>query len=387
MPVVEEDSRKKKILWSSLTFIYILFIYATLGIMPHIRTILTSVFGDSIYNSVIFIALVFLAGLLYYLIRRIKFKGISSVIAAVILAGIYAYAFMILDVAIERVHYIQYGILGFLFYRTFRCWEDGIIVYFYTAIAVFLAGMGDETIQWALPNRVGEYRDIVINGTAGVLSQMIIAFSVKPAGLYEKIRKTDLKRLSFLLAFVFIAVALFMTAAHEYGFTIEDPEWGAFKSSLTREQLEKARAEGVKALPAELRQAYLDEAAAHYHMVNFHYDHAFKIELSRLLLLLLKGVAVPDFGKMQEQYNAAYKEFNIAVKYYLPGVTAQNLAWRPYRLARIHIFKPENIRSVPLSIHKKHHITIFSLFEFWLAAVGGAALCLFAPALLNRFRG
>jgi glycopeptide antibiotics resistance protein len=43
---------------------------------------------------------------------------------------------------------------------------------------VFAFGAVDEVIQWILPNRVFDIRDIIINGIAGILVQLLIAMVI-----------------------------------------------------------------------------------------------------------------------------------------------------------------------------------------------------------------
>jgi hypothetical protein len=71
----------------------------------------------------------------------------------------------------ERFHFLQYGLLGILVLRTSRCetWPQLAKV----SLFVVLIGMGDELIQWWLPNRVGDLRDVGMNSLAGVMGVWI----------------------------------------------------------------------------------------------------------------------------------------------------------------------------------------------------------------------
>ena len=53
-----------------------------------------------------------------------------------------------------------------------------ISIYFLCAFIVFVFGAVDEVIQWILPNRVFDIRDIIINGIAGILVQLLIAMVI-----------------------------------------------------------------------------------------------------------------------------------------------------------------------------------------------------------------
>ncbi|MEZ5332887.1 MAG: VanZ family protein [Thermoanaerobaculia bacterium] len=68
----------------------------------------------------------------------------------------------------EKIHFIEYGVLaGLLRAAMARLppWVRAAAAIVLTA----LAGLGDETIQRYLPNRVFDWRDVAVNATAGAL--------------------------------------------------------------------------------------------------------------------------------------------------------------------------------------------------------------------------
>ena len=66
----------------------------------------------------------------------------------------------------ERLHFICFGMLGFTAYRSF-----GVQM---AALLTCSAGFGDEVLQYFLPSRVGDWRDVFMNCFAG-LSALLIA--------------------------------------------------------------------------------------------------------------------------------------------------------------------------------------------------------------------
>ena len=71
-----------------------------------------------------------------------------------------------LDVWVERIHFVEYAFLGLLISRTIKVINlRGII---YTGSLVTLIGSVDEIIQWFLPNRVGDMRDVFMNSVGGL---------------------------------------------------------------------------------------------------------------------------------------------------------------------------------------------------------------------------
>ena len=58
----------------------------------------------------------------------------------------------------ERLHFLEYGLLGFFLPLALRDRRGAMGA---SAVLVLAAGVVDELIQWALPGRVGELRDVL----------------------------------------------------------------------------------------------------------------------------------------------------------------------------------------------------------------------------------
>jgi len=74
----------------------------------------------------------------------------------------------------EAVHFLEYGVLGVLLYRALRIRVQDATVFFAAALVGILVGTVDEVIQWLVPDRYWDYRDILLNGGASVLIQIAI---------------------------------------------------------------------------------------------------------------------------------------------------------------------------------------------------------------------
>lgn len=100
-------------------------------------------------------------GILYIRLRNIFFIGLLGIVAIAI--------FKVIPLPIERIHFIQYGILGWLSY-----WAGGRKAFLY----VVAIGIIDELIQGILPNRHFDIRDIFMNIIGGGIGIVI--------GIYER---------------------------------------------------------------------------------------------------------------------------------------------------------------------------------------------------------
>ena len=71
-----------------------------------------------------------------------------------------------LDVWAERVHFIQYGLLGLLVSRAYKISSFKMLLA--SGLLIVSVGLVDEIIQWYLPNRYGDIRDVVMNSLGGL---------------------------------------------------------------------------------------------------------------------------------------------------------------------------------------------------------------------------
>ena len=74
----------------------------------------------------------------------------------------------------EAFHFVEYGILGVLLYRALRPTINDVGVFAAAAMLGIIIGTVDEIIQWAVPGRFWDYRDLVLNGGASILVQIAV---------------------------------------------------------------------------------------------------------------------------------------------------------------------------------------------------------------------
>ena len=100
-----------------------------------------------------------------------------------VVALIYASLFLLLKRAEEAMHFVQYGLLGGLFYaaldeRRRRLGPGGWlrrVPPLSAAVLTLALGWGDEGIQHLLPNRYYDLRDVAFNAVAGGLAVLAMA--------------------------------------------------------------------------------------------------------------------------------------------------------------------------------------------------------------------
>ena len=154
----------KKRLWVFIS-IYILFIFVSLPFFPAFINVLSRFISKEFLNL-----LSLLLSVSFYLMlsvwiynKKYKLNQFLLIISPLLLL---TYLSLSLDVWVERIHFIEYAVLGLLISRAVNVRTlYGIIS---RCGLIILIGVVDEIIQWFLPNRVGDMRDVFMNSVGGL---------------------------------------------------------------------------------------------------------------------------------------------------------------------------------------------------------------------------
>jgi len=154
----------KKRLWV-LIVIYVIFIFVSLPFFPAFISILRGIISKELLNLLSLVLSISFFLMLSVWIYKKKYK-LNQFILIISPLLILTYLSLSLDVWVERIHFVQYAVLGLLISRAVNVRAlNGII---YTGCLVTLIGSIDEIIQWFLPNRVGDMRDVFMNSVGGL---------------------------------------------------------------------------------------------------------------------------------------------------------------------------------------------------------------------------
>jgi hypothetical protein len=115
--------------------------------------------------------------------------------------------------AVERIHFVEFGVIAWLFLRVWRDRPDASALVA-PALAALIAGIGDEAFQWFLPARVGELADVALNAVAIGCGLLAGAAITPPADLAGRWTGTSIRLVARLLAFTAIALAAFVHLVH-----------------------------------------------------------------------------------------------------------------------------------------------------------------------------
>jgi hypothetical protein len=177
--------------------------------------------------------------------------------------------------AVERVHFVEYGVIALLFYRAWRAAGDPSIVVL-PLLAAFAVGTVDEWLQWFIPVRVGEAHDVFLNLAAIVCGLLFAIALLPPASFTARLHPESWRRIGVATAAVWLIFAAFVSQVH-LGHVIAVPGIGAFRSHYTAAELEALQADRAAAWrtqpPSTLRRLsredqYLDEGLWHVRRRN-----------------------------------------------------------------------------------------------------------------------
>jgi len=135
----------------------------------------------------------------------------------------------------EAFHFIEYGVLGFLFYRVWRPLDD-LAVIVLPVLAGTIAGALDEWFQWFIPIRTGEARDVGLNAVAAGCGLLFALGADPPRRLALTLTPASRRTVALVAATTVAVFALFVNAVHA-GHAIADSQLGTFESRYTYDEL------------------------------------------------------------------------------------------------------------------------------------------------------
>ena len=171
-------------------------------------------------------------------IRDRRLPRYLAVAGAVALGAWYMWRFRTGDPqvdAVERFHFIEYGIVTLLFYRAWRP-AGGWSAFILPALSGLIVGTVEEWFQWFIPARVGDVGDVFLNGVAITCGLIFSAALIPPATFAASMSRAAFARVGALAAVWIIVFAGFFQSVH-LGYFVSGDHW-RFRSSFTAPALE-----------------------------------------------------------------------------------------------------------------------------------------------------
>ncbi len=99
-------------------------------------------------------------------------------------AGAYGgYSWHLRQAPEEALHFVEYGVLGLLIFRALRPSLPDRLLFPAVLLTGCLVGCCDELLQWLMPGRFWDLRDLWVNGLAIALALLALALVFRPAEL------------------------------------------------------------------------------------------------------------------------------------------------------------------------------------------------------------
>jgi hypothetical protein len=225
------------------------------------RGALQDALPDEYRNIILGMVAIGVAGIMAMALTRIRDRRLLrySLLAGAVTGGVvYGYVTRTDNPevnAVEWFHFVEYGLLTLLFHRVWRDAGD-VSALVLPAVAVFVVGTLDEGFQWFVPARVGELRDVLLNGAA-IACGLVCGAGIDPPSQLAHFTGRTRKTLAYGLAAAVLALSVFVYTVH-MGYHVRDGSGDGFLSRFAAEDLRPAaidRSERWKtAPPVELRR-------------------------------------------------------------------------------------------------------------------------------------
>jgi hypothetical protein len=175
----------------------------------------------------------------------------------------------------ERFHFVEYGLVAFLFYRAWRPLQDGSVLVLPLLAGLVTASL-DEWFQWFVPIRAGEARDVLLDAVALCCGLLVAIALDPPERLTLSLRRGSSRGVVAWSAAAAATFAFFFQAVH-LGHDIADGGGSVFRSRYSETALVEAgreRAAAWRANPPTVQRRlsredqYLSEGLWHVRRRN-----------------------------------------------------------------------------------------------------------------------
>ena len=253
----------------------------------------------------------------------------------------------------EAVHFLEYGLLSFFLFKALSHQIKDKSIYITTAFFALFIGTIDEILQWAIPQRVWDFRDVGLNGLSGVLFQLVVWKVIKPKIISEKI---DFKSLRILTSIIISCLILLGLCASntpkrvasyitkipklsflqkeepmsEFGYKYIDPEIGVFYSRLSHKSLQmrdNLRGEQYAKILNESVDKDYQQFIREYNPITDPFMHELRVHIFRRDTYFKRGESASNLSEKKELYFAAYKENLILEKYFRHSIEKSVYRW------------------------------------------------------------
>ena len=160
--------------------VFIVFIFATVPVGSQIAAFIVQRIGSAGWRNSINMGGAILALLfLWYVFRQRDLRRWSVVVSLALIAIVYVYFFIVLEVPVKRIHFMEYSFLSGLVYRAGRPRAAPPQIYLWCVLAAMLVGIGEEALSLPLARRFGAVSDVLWDTSGGVLGALVLKYVLR----------------------------------------------------------------------------------------------------------------------------------------------------------------------------------------------------------------
>jgi hypothetical protein len=189
-------------------------------------------------NVILGMVAIGVVGIIAMALTRIRDRRLLrySLLSGAVAGGVaYAYLTRTDNPEVNAVEWFHFVTL--LFHRVWRDAGD-VSSLLLPALAVFVVGTLDEGFQWFVPARVGELRDVFLNGAA-ITCGLVCGAGIDPPRQLAHFTGRARKTLAYGLAAAVLALSVFVYTVH-LGYHVRDGSGDGFLSRFSAEDLRPA---------------------------------------------------------------------------------------------------------------------------------------------------
>lgn len=397
----------KKKFWAWLwVALCILAIFLVVPLARTIQSFVSRHWGRSLFGYTVLIAVgVAFIAVIYVLCFRMKIRSPSRLLWLSSVTALYVFFTLKLwRIPEEAIHFLEYGLLGFLLFRALSLSVRDKSIYITAFLITSLVGILDEILQWVMPGRYWDFRDVGLNALAAGLFQIALWKGIKPSFISERISASSCRRVGAFLAvnlillglcasntpgrvaayasrFPFLSPLLKEEPMYQFSRKHFDPEVGVFYSRLSLDELAREdweRADHYAEILKEWKAKDYSEFLRHFIPLHHPFLYEMRVHIFRRDRKEEEGWREKKEKRAEKFLFIAWKENLILEKYFGQTLKRSSYAWKEEKKkrieARVEISRPY---SSPISrglIHIKEK-------TIWLGILVALVLILFVCLL------
>jgi len=389
------EQQSKQMSWL-VVLAWTVVIFITIPLARTIQREFERLFGSGGYFIAAgIIGVFFFLFVLIYIYRRRK-VNISHRLGwfiALIIASVWLMKFQ-LQTPAEAIHFFEYGILSFFLFRACSHHVRDWLIYPISVFLLIMIASADEFLQWMMPGRYWDFRDIRLNLLAGMIVQAFIALVVRPSGIKISVEPKSVRRLCYIALFTILVLGLafsntpsrvdlyatrvpflhFLSSNEsvmsEFGFRHFDSEIGKFYSRFSMRDLQRIDRERGAAVGETILkyQSFLDyhEFIQTFSSTVDPFLHEMRVHLYRRDHYYDTAWQYQDQDREQFKLNmtVAYRENQLLEKYFPMSLVSSRsvLTEEAYRKV-LRFADKQSVYTSPVS---DHLVTVATEYEFRL---------------------